>query len=50
MTLTCVAHKSDLIRLHSRGVVFCFKCGKPIVIGELIIVSGSYVIHKKCKI
>ena len=49
MTYVSVAQRSDLIRLHRGGVVFCSRCGKPIVIGELIVVSGSLVIHKKCR-
>jgi len=49
MTYTSVAQKSDLIRLHNRGVIFCCKCRKPLVIGQQIIINGSYAVHKKCK-
>ena len=49
LTISIIVQKSDLIRLHKAGVVFCSKCGNPIVIGELIVGSGSYVRHENCK-
>ncbi len=49
MPLTCIAQKNHLLRLHRGGVVFCSRCEKPIVVGELIVVSGSNVMHEKCK-
>lgn len=48
MAIFYIVQKSDLIRLHRDGVVFCVKCRKPIVIGESVINSGFCVKHTKC--
>jgi hypothetical protein len=48
MAISYMVYKSDLIRFHRGGVVFCVKCGKPIVIGEFVISSGFYVKHADC--